>query len=145
MASQTTKAPNITQAVPFFMITEMERSLPFYVEGLGFTLVNQWVPKDKIEWCWLQRGGGALMLQTLHKEMPGRGLGVSVCFQCQDALALYHEFVQHGLKPNEPFVGNNMWVVTIKDPDGYNLDFESPTDVPEETKYSDWNKSNNKV
>jgi hypothetical protein len=53
--------------------------------------------------------------------------------------------VQHGLKPNEPFVGNNMWVVTIKDPDGYNLDFESPTDVPEETKYSDWNKSNNKV
>jgi hypothetical protein len=28
-----------------------------------------------------------------------------------------------------------MWVTSLKDPDGYRLDFESPTDVPEETVY----------
>jgi hypothetical protein len=33
-----------------------------------------------------------------------------------------------------------MWVVGFADPDGYRLDFESPTDVPEETKYSEWVK-----
>jgi hypothetical protein len=37
-------------------------------------------------------------------------------------------------------VGNNLWVVQLKDPDGYNIFFESPTDVPEETRYSDWVK-----
>lgn len=31
-----------------------------------------------------------------------------------------------------------MWVTGVKDPDGYNLYFESMTDVPEETKYSEW-------
>jgi lactoylglutathione lyase len=31
-----------------------------------------------------------------------------------------------------------MWVTVINDPDGYTLDFESPTDVPEDTKLSEW-------
>jgi len=26
----------------------------------------------------------------------------------------------------------------VRDPDGYSLFFESPTDVAEETKYSEW-------
>jgi hypothetical protein len=34
-----------------------------------------------------------------------------------------------------PFVGNRLWVTQLVDPDGYKLDFESPTDVPEETIY----------
>jgi hypothetical protein len=28
-----------------------------------------------------------------------------------------------------------MWVVILTDPDGYKLDFESPTDAPEESIY----------
>jgi hypothetical protein len=34
-----------------------------------------------------------------------------------------------------------MWVTILTDPDGYKLDFESPTNVPEETVYSDDMKS----
>jgi hypothetical protein len=69
------------------------------------------------------------------------GKGISICFQCTDALVLYHEFIANGVEIKEPFVGNNLWVVAFNDPDGYRLDFESPTDVPEETTYSDWVKS----
>jgi len=29
-----------------------------------------------------------------------------------------------------------MWVTSLSDPDGYRIEFESPTDVPEETVYS---------
>jgi len=36
-----------------------------------------------------------------------------------------------------PFVGNRMWVTTVTDPHGYRLEFESPTDEPEESVYSD--------
>jgi lactoylglutathione lyase len=35
-------------------------------------------------------------------------------------------------------VGNKLWVTTVTDPDGYKLFFNSPTDVPEETLYSEW-------
>jgi len=34
-------------------------------------------------------------------------------------------------------VGNAMWVTCLSDPDGYRLDFESPTNVPEDTKLSE--------
>ena len=56
-------------------------------------------------------------------------------------LAIYNQIVSNALSVSEPFVGNNMWVVGLKDPDGYNIFFESPTSVPEETTYSDWVKT----
>jgi lactoylglutathione lyase len=136
--------PNVKQVVPFFRIADMERSMRFYIDGLGFTMKYRWIPDDKIRWCWLELGGAALMLQEYQIEGPHSlankgtlGLGVSLCFQCQDALALYHDYVAKGLAPSEPFVGNHMWVTHLDDPDGYRVEFESPTDVPEETKLSD--------
>ncbi len=132
--------PNVQQAVPFFMVSNMETSLRFYIDGLGFQRTNQWIVDNKIRWCWLQLGGAAHMLQEYHpNKIPSdkRGEGVSVCFQCKDALAIYHEALARGLAPRRPFVGNSMWVTILTDPDGYKLDFESPTTVPEETVYSD--------
>ena len=65
------------------------------------------------------------------------GEGVSICFLCEDALATYREASARGIKARRnPFVGNALWVVSFSDPDGYRVDFESPTDVPEETEYS---------
>jgi hypothetical protein len=69
------------------------------------------------------------------------GEGVSVYFICEDALIIYNKIIASGLSTLDPFVGNNMWVVGLKDPDGYNIFFESPTNVAEETKYSDWAKT----
>jgi catechol 2,3-dioxygenase-like lactoylglutathione lyase family enzyme len=129
---------NVEQAVPFLMVTGMERSLRFYVDAVGFTVTKTWAPEGKIRWCWLELGGAGLMLQEYG---PGRapqgklGEGMSICFQCKDALELYHGFRARGLVPRRPFVGNAMWVVCFTDPDGYKLDFESPTDAPEESEY----------
>lgn len=145
-SATTIDKPNIKQAVPFFRVADMEASLKFYMDGLGFTMTNKWTPRGKIEWCWLQRDNIALMLQEPRKEsahpMPETkvGLGVSICFICEDALLLYHEFIGRGTDASEPFVGNWMWVTSVKDPDGYVLEFESSTDVPEETGYSEWKK-----
>jgi len=137
--------PNIRLAVPFFMVRDMEASLDFYTNKLGFTITNQWTPRGKIEWCWLQREAVSLMLQEPRDrdkfdQQGAKGTGLSICFQCTDALALYQEFTAKGVQIQDPFVGNNMWVVCFADPDGYKLDFESVTDVEEETLYSDWVK-----
>ena len=75
------------------------------------------------------------------QEFVGReigGPGVSICFTCEDALVLYHHFRARGVDAAEPYVGNGLWVTGVRDPDGYRLDFESPTDVPEDTKYSEY-------
>jgi predicted lactoylglutathione lyase len=140
---------NIKLAIPFFLVKNMEQSLQFYVEILGFSMSNQWTPRGRIEWCMLERDAVSIMLQEprnfdaeIRQASVRSGIGFSICFQCGDALALYKEFTNKGLTIREPFVGNNMWVVSFKDPDGYNLDFESKTDVPEETTYSEYLQKN---
>jgi catechol 2,3-dioxygenase-like lactoylglutathione lyase family enzyme len=131
-------AANVQQAVPFFMVSDIEASIRYYVDGLGFEMTKQWIDKGKLRWCWLQSGGAALMLQEYLKErIPSakRGEGVSVCFQCSDALEIYRSAAARGISAKRPFVGNAMWVVLFSDPDGYRIEFESPTDAPEETEY----------
>jgi lactoylglutathione lyase len=147
MAASIQIGANLKQVVPFLGVTDMERSIRFYTDGLGFAMKHQWVPDGKLRWCWLTRGGASLMLQEFVKEGHGGlrpegvlGQGVNLCFQCEDAVALYHEFRSRGLDPSEPFVGNSMWVTSLRDPDGYRVEFESMTDVPEETKLSEVGK-----
>lgn len=147
MAESVPKNANLTQVVPFLGVADMERSLRFYVVGLGFVINNKWEPDGKLRWCWLTRGGASVMLQEFVKEghVSQRpegmlGQGVSLCFQCEDALALYHEFRSRALEPSEPTVGNSMWVTSLRDPDGYRVEFESMTDFPEDTKLSEVEK-----
>jgi lactoylglutathione lyase len=135
----------VQQAVPFFMVANIQKSLDFYIGGLGFEKTNQWIDKGKLRWCWLQHGGAALMLQEYRPEMRERlasegkilGVGVSIYFICEDALAIYREVTSRGVKAERPFVGNAMCVTSMTDLDGYKVFFESPTDVAEETVYSE--------
>ena len=124
----------------------MESSLRFYVDGLGFTIERQWIPEGdehhpsdgRIRWCWLELGDAAIMLQEfLPQGRPTEPFGTacSVVFHCEDALALYREFKSRGLHArSRPFVGNGLWVVPMTDPDGFRIDFSSPTDAPEESE-----------
>jgi lactoylglutathione lyase len=123
------------------MVTDMEASLRFYVERLGFKKTMDWTPRGRIEWCHLEHGGAALMLQEYRpglRPASTLGVGFSVCFMCEDALKIYRETRAKGLKTEKkPFVGNNLWVVQFKDPDGYDICFESPADAPEESELSE--------
>jgi lactoylglutathione lyase len=143
MSQELEVKPNVKQAVPFFAVSDMEASLRYYVDGLGFEMTNKWIVEGKVRWCWLELGNAALMLQEYRTEghdswkPEGKlGEGVSICFICQDALAVYHEVTARSIKASRPFVGNAMWNFSVWDPDGYRLEFESDTDVPEGTPYS---------
>ncbi len=127
-----------------FAVSNMERSLHFYVNGLGFTIANKWIVDGKMRWCWLQLGNAALMLQEFRKEghdawVPKGtvGEGVSVNFQCNDALTIYRELISRGVQAKKPAVGNGMWITGMTDPDGYKLYFESITTAQEDTEYTD--------
>jgi lactoylglutathione lyase len=135
---------NVKEVVPFLCVSSMERSLRYYMDGLGFTMKNKWVVDGRVRWCWLVLGGATLMLQEFAREghdswMPhGKvGEGMSLWFQCEDAIAIYREVTSRGIGASEPQVGNSMWDTCLADPDGYRLHFESPTATPEETKLSE--------
>jgi lactoylglutathione lyase len=145
MSADATPAPNVSACVPLLMVTSMERSLAFYVDGLGFTIQNRWIPDGHLRWVWMSLGTASLMLQeampvTLEKlTTAGKlGNGIGLNFQCSDALALYREAGSRGIHPKrEPQVGNFSWEIAYSDPDGYSINFSSPTDLPEETLLSE--------
>jgi lactoylglutathione lyase len=135
---------NVKEVVPLLGVSSMDRSLRYYVDGLGFTMQNKWVVEGKVRWCWLSLGGAALMLREFAKDghhapppLGKLGEGVSLNFQCEDAIAIYHEVTSRGIEASEPQVGNAMWETSLSDPDGYRIHFASPTDTPEETKLSE--------
>jgi len=140
------EGPNVRLTVPFFGVRDMQASLRFYQDGLGFTMTRSWEPDGRVRWCWLELDGAALMLQEFwkkgeHGDSPGPpegplAQGMSICFMCVDAITVYKQALAGGLTPSRPFVGNGLWVTNVTDPDGYRLEFESPTDVPEETVYT---------
>ena len=135
---------NLKQAVPFFAVSDIQRSVRYYLDGLGFVMTHKWEPEGALRWCWVEREGVAFMFQQIittgHDSWQPSGKlgeGVSICVLCEDAIALYREFKDKGLDASEPFVGNGLWVTSLLDPDGYRIDFESYTDVPEGTKLSE--------
>jgi len=129
----------VKEVVPLLRVQNIERSLRYYVDGLGFEMKNKWVVDGKVRWCWLAIGNAALMMEGNKPWTPAgtAGEGVSLNFICDDAIAFYHDVGSRGIEAAEPFVGNAMWVTQLTDPDGFRLFFESATDVPEETKLSE--------
>jgi lactoylglutathione lyase len=144
VVTEQTPPSNVRQAVPLLAVSNMEASHRFYLDGLGFRMSKNWIVEGRVRWCWLDIGDASLMLQEFQKEghdswsPDGKvGEGVSLTFICEDALALYREFRSRGVDASTPFVGNGMWVTGVKDPDGYRLEFESETETPEDTVFSE--------
>ena len=126
------------EVIPFLHVDDLERSLRFYVDGLGFEVRDRWEVEGRLRWCRLERRGVSLMLQSRAPGASGPGgSGISIVIFCHDARARYRELRGRGLAPSLPFVGNGLWVTTLVDPDGYRVDIESPADAPEDTVHDE--------
>jgi uncharacterized glyoxalase superfamily protein PhnB len=131
----TTAQPDalVHQIWPLLVVEDIERSIEFYRDQLGFSLVGRAEWKGKLYWCRVERGGACLMLQQAEADEDGpageRGRGVVFYFICEDADAMYRDLTGRGLELNKPSIADyGMKQLAIPEPDGYNLCFESPTD-----------------
>ena len=123
---------NVRAAVPLLYSADIDRSLGFYCDGLGFTLRERWDPNGELAWCLLAMEGAQLMLQRAEPEdLAALGAGhsdVALFFLCRDVDALRERFLARGVDAPPPTVAfYEMRQLTVKDPDGRAIVFEHPT------------------
>lgn len=114
---------------PLIWVTDMQRSLAHYRDGLGFELVAAWELPEGIAWCRLKRGPVCLMLQVAPGDVPPpvEGQAAELFILCDDACALHAEFVARGIKATQPQrMEYAMLQFRVNDPDGYPIWFENP-------------------
>jgi uncharacterized glyoxalase superfamily protein PhnB len=120
----------VRELVPLLFVDDIQSCVAFYVDKLGFTMQGTWEPDGKLTWCKLRRDGSAIMLQLATDEDGAageRGRGIIFYFNCRDVDAMYAEVVARGLAVNVPrvvFYGEKQ--LSLRDPDGYSLCFQSP-------------------
>jgi len=122
----------VRQVWPLLTVQDVERSVEFYRNRLGFTVVGRAASGNKLFWCRVERGGASIMLQQSQDEdgaAAGRGRGVSLYFLCDDADSLHAELSARGLQLKLPSLAPyGMRQLFVPEPDGYSICFESPTE-----------------
>lgn len=123
--------------VPELYVTDIERSLAFYLDPLGFRILYQ---RQEDNFAYLKRENAELMLDQLGKSRDwiagdlkqpfGRGLNLQI--EVSDVDDLHRKIRGSKIEPflaleekwyrrDECFVGNRQFM--IQDPDGYLLRF----------------------
>lgn len=118
--------------IPVLDVSNLERAATFYRDILGYREAGA-----AEQTCHLQRDDADVVLRQETSPPERRGQGVSIFHMCHDAIAYYREVTARGGSMAEPQVANRLWETNTRDPDGWNLAYESPTDVDEETRLSE--------
>lgn len=117
---------------PMLSVFDMNESLKFFVDILGFKIHQSAGEEHDIGWVWLTRDDLNLMLNT-HYEMPERPACPDVSriaahkdtilyLGCPDVDGAYVELLKKGFKPEPPNIAPyGMKQLCFRDPDGYGI------------------------
>ena len=117
--------------MPSYTVDDLERSLRFYVDGLGFTVHERWEEEGELRGVMLV-AGSCLVGLSQDDGAKGRGRQKGAGFRIwsettQDLDALAARAREHGIEPDGP--KTESWgtrTLTVVDPDGFTLTFSPP-------------------
>jgi len=125
--------PKIAGISPFFIVSDIDRTVAFYREKLGFETVHQ-EPNEYPFFAIMCRDGAQLLIkahggvapQPNHSRHPFMRWDAFVYAPEPDALAA--EFVDHGTAFSAPLMDTHDGLrgFEVTDPDGYVLFFGRP-------------------
>ena len=62
----------VVDLVPFLLVADVERSLPFY-EALGFAVIKRYEPNDRLEFAGLEATSSAKLMLARVDDVPATG------------------------------------------------------------------------
>ena len=122
---------NLVSISPFFIVQDLQASIAFYRERLGFQVDFQG-PPDDVYYAGVSRDGVGIMLKAITPEVLPRPNHTRHEWARWDAYIytldpdpLFEEFRQHGVSfvKELSFIDDGLWGFEITDADGYVLAF----------------------
>jgi glyoxylase I family protein len=122
---------------PLFQVYDMQVSLHFYCDILGFKLISSDKDKPPYGWVLFRMNNVELMMEPVYPpdKRPAATDPVrhkhhhdtTIYFGCPDVDAAYLHLRSHNIPVNEPRVASyGMKQLYFTDPDGYGLCFQWP-------------------
>lgn len=124
-------AKNLVSISPFFIVKDLQASIAFYVERLGFDVDFQG-PEGDVYYAGVSRDGIGIMLKTITPEVLPQPNHTRHDWARWDAYiytldpdTLFDEFRQRGVSfvKELSFIDEGLWGFEIRDADGYVLAF----------------------
>ena len=122
---------NLVSISPFFIVKDLQASIAFYVERLGFDVDFQG-PEGDVYYAGVSRDGIGIMLKTITPEVLPQPNHTRHDWARWDAYiytldpdTLFDEFRQRGVSfvKELSFIDEGLWGFEIRDADGYVLAF----------------------
>jgi len=122
---------NLASISPFFIVKDLQASIAYYIERMGFQLDFQG-PDDDVYYGHVSRDGIGIMLKAiLPDELPRPNRTRHEWARCDayiytlDPDTLFNEFKQRGVSfvKELSFIDQGLWGFEVTDADGYVLAF----------------------
>jgi catechol 2,3-dioxygenase-like lactoylglutathione lyase family enzyme len=125
MAVAPTPPPQIVDLVPFILVADVERSIPFY-EVLGFEVIKRYQPNARLEFAGLEATSSAKIMLARVDEVPETGpdapTGGFLYLYTSNLEGLRARLLETGHQADEiedgPGPGPNRQMC-VRDPDGH--------------------------
>lgn len=111
---------------PVLFVTDVERSLAFYTENLGFTEGPRYAEDGRVLLGQVTREDCTVLLNCQQPDKAGHGR-MFISLEAEPFLALRAEFAQRGSPMREGWWGYDTLIV--EDPDGNEWFFPYPDEV----------------
>lgn len=120
--------PRVRKLVPSLGVSDLHRSIAFYRDFFGFTLIDSWEnAAGEAVWCWLRAGAAELMLQQLTPEQqitlePAVGQSWVMYLRPADIDEARRQLLRAGVEVSEiELTAYGARECFLTDPDGYEL------------------------
>ena len=122
-------ADGVWYSRPVFFVEHVGRSLAFYTEKLGFSVENRYEEDGEILVAQVNRENCEILLNCQQPQKTGRGR-MFISLDMEGLRALRAEFEKRGAPIVDGWWGYDTMIIT--DPDGNELFFPYPQDLPKQ-------------